>query len=148
VWLSEFALGLLYCEKVGELALEPIKIWELVDKAVSHKWSPSESQRGLEWKAAPVRDLAQSTFRIGSLLFWNSESRQEECVAVDGATPSLWIVDGQQRTTAFKVRGLCDGMDAMEVGCASNGVISIAVSLPVALRQRHLQQVMRFGNVN
>lgn len=88
------------------MALEPIKIWELVDRAVSHKWSVPEFQRGFVWKATQVRDLAESLwldFPIGSLLLWNSETQQEERVAKDGARPSLWVVDGQQRTTALAI---------------------------------------------
>jgi hypothetical protein len=42
------------------MALEPIKIWELVDRAVCHKWSVPEFQRGFVWKATQVRDLAES----------------------------------------------------------------------------------------
>lgn len=88
------------------MALEPIKIWELVDRAVSHKWSVPEFQRGFVWKATQVRDLAESLwldFPVGSLLLWNSDSQQEPRIARDGNTPSLWIVDGQQRTTALAI---------------------------------------------
>jgi hypothetical protein len=88
------------------MALEPIKIFELVDRAVAHKWSVPEFQRGFVWKATQVRDLAESLwldFPIGSLLLWNSVAEQEERVAKDGANPSLWIVDGQQRTTALAI---------------------------------------------
>jgi hypothetical protein len=88
------------------MALEPITIFELVDRAVAHKWSVPEFQRGFVWKATQVRDLAESLwldFPIGSLLLWNSASEQEERVAKDGANPSLWIVDGQQRTTALAI---------------------------------------------
>ncbi len=88
------------------MALEPIKIWELVDRAVCHKWSVPEFQRGFVWKATQVRDLAESLwldFPVGSLLLWNSDTHQEERVAKDGVTPALWIVDGQQRTTALAI---------------------------------------------
>jgi hypothetical protein len=89
------------------LAIEPIKIWELVDRAVSHNWSVPEFQRGFVWKATQVRDLAESLwldFPIGSLLLWNSAGRPgEERIARDGFKPSLWIVDGQQRTTALAI---------------------------------------------
>ena len=88
------------------MALEPIKIWELVDRAVAHKWSVPEFQRGFVWKATQVRDLAESLwldFPVGSLLLWNSELKQEERIAKDGMNPSLWIVDGQQRTTALSI---------------------------------------------
>lgn len=83
---------------------EAIKVSELVESAVSHNWSIPEFQRGFVWKATQVRDLAESLWRdypIGSLLVWNSQTPQEERVAEDGVTPSLWIVDGQQRTTAL-----------------------------------------------
>jgi len=86
------------------MALEPIKIWELVDRAVAHKWSIPEFQRGFVWKATQVRDLAESLwldYPVGSLLVWNSEQPQETKVAKDGVGPSQWIVDGQQRTTAL-----------------------------------------------
>jgi hypothetical protein len=42
-------------------------------------------------------------FPVGSLLLWNSDTHQEERVAKDGVTPALWIVDGQQRTTALAI---------------------------------------------
>ncbi|PYV67916.1 MAG: hypothetical protein DMG96_37900 [Acidobacteria bacterium] len=82
------------------------KIWELVDRAVCNKWSVPEFQRGFVWKATQVRDLAESLwldFPVGSLLLWNSDTHQEERVARDGVTPALWIVDGQQRTTALAI---------------------------------------------
>lgn len=88
------------------MALEPIKVWELVDRAVSHKWSIPEFQRGFVWKATQVRDLAESLwleFPIGSLLVWNSAAANEVKHVQDGASPSLWIVDGQQRTTALSI---------------------------------------------
>jgi hypothetical protein len=76
------------------MALEPIKIWELVDRAVCHKWSVPEFQRGFVWKATQVRDLAESLwldFPVGSLLLWNSDTHQEERVAKDGVTPALTL---------------------------------------------------------
>jgi hypothetical protein len=88
------------------MALEPIKIWELVDRAVLHKWSIPEFQRGFVWKATQVRDLAESLwldYPVGSLLVWNSEQPQETKIAKDGLGPSQWIVDGQQRTTALSI---------------------------------------------
>lgn len=88
------------------MSLEPIKIWELVDRAVLHRWSIPEFQRGFVWKATQVRDLAESLwldYPVGSLLVWNSEQPQETKVAKDGVSPSQWIVDGQQRTTALAI---------------------------------------------
>ncbi|MGH2499243.1 MAG: GmrSD restriction endonuclease domain-containing protein [Candidatus Limnocylindria bacterium] len=88
------------------MAVEQIKVHELVERAVSHRWSVPEFQRGFVWKATQVRDLAESLWRnypIGSLLLWNSNLRQEERVAKDGVAPRAWIVDGQQRTTALAI---------------------------------------------
>jgi hypothetical protein len=88
------------------MSLEPIKIWELVDRAVLHKWSIPEFQRGFVWKATQVRDLAESLwldYPVGSLLVWNSHQPQETKIAKDGVGPSQWIVDGQQRTTALAI---------------------------------------------
>jgi hypothetical protein len=89
------------------MAFEQVKVWDIVDRAVGHKWSIPEFQRGFVWKATQVRDLAESmwqNFPIGSLLVWNARNKVEEQIAVDAQTPSLWLVDGQQRTTALCVR--------------------------------------------
>jgi hypothetical protein len=90
----------------GYVAIEPIKVWELVERAVSHSWSIPEFQRGFVWKATQVRDLAESLwleFPIGSLLLWNSTGGQQVRNVEDGVAPSLWLVDGQQRTTALAI---------------------------------------------
>jgi uncharacterized protein with ParB-like and HNH nuclease domain len=88
------------------MAVEQVKVHELVDRAVGHRWSVPEFQRGFVWKATQVRDLAESLWRnypIGSLLLWNSGIQPEERVAKDGLAPGAWIVDGQQRTTALAI---------------------------------------------
>lgn len=88
------------------MAYEQTKLKELVDRAVTHRWSIPEFQRGFVWKSTQVRDLAESLwldYPIGSLLVWNSGDRTEERVAVDAQRPSQWLVDGQQRTTALCV---------------------------------------------
>ncbi len=89
------------------MAVEPnLKTWELVDRAVGHQLSVPEFQRGFVWKPTQVRDLAESLWRdypIGSLLIWNSKGSVEERVARDAQRPTLWIVDGQQRTTALSI---------------------------------------------
>jgi len=87
------------------MAVEPnLKAWELVERAVGHYLSVPEFQRGFVWKPIQVRDLAESLwldFPIGSLLIWNSSTAVEERIARDAKRPTLWIVDGQQRTTAL-----------------------------------------------
>lgn len=86
------------------MAYEGVKIRELVDRAVAHSWSIPEFQRGFVWKSTQVRDLLESLwldYPIGSLLVWNSSGPVEEQHAHDSQRPSLWVVDGQQRTTAL-----------------------------------------------
>lgn len=88
------------------MAYEQTKLLELVERAVNHKWSIPEFQRGFVWKPTQVRDLAESLwldYPIGSLLVWNSGAQAEERIAVDAQRPSQWLVDGQQRTTALCV---------------------------------------------
>jgi hypothetical protein len=87
------------------MAVNPhLKIHNLVDSAVNHELSVPEFQRGFVWKPAQARDLAESLwldYPIGSLLIWNSRIGTEERVVTDARTPSDWLVDGQQRTTAL-----------------------------------------------
>lgn len=86
------------------MAYEQVTLRELVDRSVKHAWSIPEFQRGFVWKSTQVRDLAESLwldYPIGSLLVWKSRADAEEQVAVDAQRPGLWVVDGQQRTTAM-----------------------------------------------
>src|SRR5216117_404068 len=89
------------------MAYEQTKLLELVERAVNHRWSVPEFQRGFVWKATQVRDLAESLwldYPIGSVLVWDSSSRQggvEERNVIDAQAPTKWLVDGQQRTTAL-----------------------------------------------
>jgi hypothetical protein len=86
------------------LAYEQIKVRDIVDRGVNHNWSIPEFQRGFVWKATQVRDLAESLwydYPIGSLLVWNSRGPAEEQHAHDAQRPGLWVVDGQQRSTAL-----------------------------------------------
>jgi hypothetical protein len=88
------------------VAYEQITIREIVERAVNHSWSIPEFQRGFVWKATQVRDLAESLwydYPIGSLLVWNSRNPAEEQRAVDAQKPTLWVVDGQQRSTALSI---------------------------------------------
>jgi hypothetical protein len=86
------------------MAYEQIKISDLINRAVDHKWSIPEFQRGFVWKPVQVRDLAESlwlNYPVGSLLIWNSKGGVETRTAVDSKNPSDWLVDGQQRSTAL-----------------------------------------------
>jgi hypothetical protein len=89
------------------MAYSSYKIKEIVDHAVSHAWSVPEFQRGFVWKATQVRDLAESLwlkYPVGSVLIWDSGTHKtaiEPKSVTDAKAPSLWLVDGQQRTTAL-----------------------------------------------
>lgn len=88
------------------MAYEQIQIRDIVERGVNHSWSIPEFQRGFVWKATQVRDLAESLwydYPIGSLLVWNSRGPTEEQHANDAQRPSLWVVDGQQRSTALSI---------------------------------------------
>lgn len=85
------------------MAFEQLKIREIVKQAVSKNVDIPEFQREFIWDAEQVKKLAESLYRdypVGSFLFWDSSEYQESKTA-QGAQPSLWIVDGQQRTTAL-----------------------------------------------
>lgn len=88
------------------MAYESVKIRDVVDRAVNHVWSIPEFQRGFVWKATQVRDLVESlwlNYPIGSLLVWDSGTRDvEERNVTDGVRPT-WLVDGQQRATALSI---------------------------------------------
>jgi hypothetical protein len=83
------------------------KVHEIVARAVTHDWSVPEFQRGFVWKSPQVRDLAESLwldYPVGSILLWDSTSQKnppEPRGALDGGKSNLWLVDGQQRTTAL-----------------------------------------------
>lgn len=86
------------------MAYEQVKIRDIVDRAVNHSWSIPEFQRGFVWKATQVRDLAESLwydYPIGTLLVWNGRGPAEEQHAHDAQRPGLWVVDGQQRSSAL-----------------------------------------------
>ena len=89
------------------MAYTSFKIREIVDKAISHGWGVPEFQRGFVWKSTQVRDLAESLwldYPVGSLLIWDStggSAAVQPKSVIDSKSPTLWLVDGQQRTTAL-----------------------------------------------
>jgi len=88
------------------MGLEQARVQEIVDKAVTHRWSVPEFQRGFVWTPQKVRDLIDSLWRdypVGSLLIWYGDTYGEPRNVADGRVPDAWVVDGQQRTTAFCV---------------------------------------------
>ncbi len=85
------------------MALEQLKIREIVRQAVSRNVDIPEFQREFVWDPEQVKRLAESLYRnypIGSFLLWDSSEYQESKIA-QGTQASLWIVDGQQRITAL-----------------------------------------------
>lgn len=85
------------------MAYASITIKDLVERSVNHKWSIPEFQRGFVWKATQVRDLMESLwlgYPVGTLLVWDSSGPVQTRSASDAQVPDLWVVDGQQRTTA------------------------------------------------
>lgn len=89
------------------MAYSALKSREIVENAISHAWSVPEFQRGFVWKATQVRDLAESLwldYPIGNVLIWDSAVERKpvsEKNITDGTSPTKWLVDGQQRTTAL-----------------------------------------------
>lgn len=85
------------------MALEQLKIREIVKQAVSKNMDIPEFQREFVWDAEQVKKLAESLYRdypVGSFLLWDS-SKYQEAKTAQGTQASLWIVDGQQRITAL-----------------------------------------------
>ncbi len=85
------------------MALEQLKVREIVKRAVSKDVDIPEFQREFVWDPEQVKLLAESLYRdypVGSFLLWDSSAYQESKTA-QGSQASLWIVDGQQRTTAL-----------------------------------------------
>lgn len=85
------------------MALEQLKVRDIVRQAVSKNVDIPEFQREFVWDPEQVKKLAESLYRdypVGSFLLWDSSEYQEAKTA-QGTQASLWIVDGQQRTTAL-----------------------------------------------
>jgi hypothetical protein len=85
------------------MALEQLKIHEIVRQAVGKSVDVPEFQRDFVWDPEQVKLLVESLYRdypVGSFLLWDSSEYQESKTA-RGTQASLWIVDGQQRTTAL-----------------------------------------------
>ena len=85
------------------MAIYQQKVREVVSRAVSKQVDIPEFQREFIWDPEQVKLLAESLYRnypIGSFLLWNCSAYQEAKTA-QGAEVSVWIVDGQQRTTAL-----------------------------------------------
>ena len=97
------------------MSVEPVKIWEVVQRAVAHSWSVPEFQRGFVWKAVQVRDLAESLwldYPIG-FLAGNPQPRYEVYelppgyrgwVTIMTEVPGCAPLEVRDRTTYFRIR--------------------------------------------
>ena len=79
---------------------------EIVDRAVSNDLGMPEFQRGFVWTPTKAKDLVESMvmdYPVGALLLWRQPRESGEVYGKTGdtAAPDVWIVDGQQRTTAM-----------------------------------------------
>ncbi|RKY12865.1 MAG: hypothetical protein DRP82_06280 [Planctomycetota bacterium] len=77
---------------------------EIVRDAVANHISVPEFQREFVWDNGKVRDLVDSLFRdypIGQFLVWKPPSPYGSDADEEEHRPTLWIIDGQQRATAF-----------------------------------------------
>jgi len=85
------------------MALEQLRVREIVKQAVDKSLDVPEFQREFVWDPEQVKLLAESLYRnypVGSFLLWDS-AEYTETKSAQGAQASLWIVDGQQRITAL-----------------------------------------------
>jgi len=81
-----------------------IEVHKVKEKAVYGKYDIPEFQRGFVWGPEKVKDLADSLWRkypIGTFLLWDTLEYSSPRTAEGVERERLWIVDGQQRTTAL-----------------------------------------------
>lgn len=77
---------------------------EIVDDAVAGRLDIPEFQRGFKWSPGKVRDLLDSLWRdypVGQMLTWLAPDYLQPRSAHGVSRDRLWVVDGQQRTTAL-----------------------------------------------
>lgn len=80
---------------------EPIH--RLIDKAVSGQIDLPEIQRGFVWTKHQVEELMDSILKrypLGSILVWDI-GNYTQGKYINEKIPKEWIIDGQQRITAF-----------------------------------------------
>jgi hypothetical protein len=77
---------------------------EIVDQAVRGTYDIPEFQRGFVWSPEKVKNLLDSLCReypMGSILCWRATDYGSARTTASAEGNRLWIVDGQQRTTAL-----------------------------------------------
>ena len=88
------------------MAIQQYSVREIVDRAVSNGFGMPEFQRGFVWTPAKVQEMVVSLFQdypIGAMLLWRQPSDDAPAPgrAADASPPEVWVIDGQQRTTAM-----------------------------------------------
>ena len=88
------------------MAIHQYTIRDIVDRAVSNKFGMPEFQRNFIWTPTKVMGLVDSLFSdypVGTLLLWREPTGQAPATprTADANTTDVWVVDGQQRTTAL-----------------------------------------------
>ncbi len=76
----------------------------LVERAVLGQFDIPEFQRDFVWRPDQVKSLVDSLYHdypIGQILTWDSPEAAGSRGPVDARDQKLWLVDGQQRTTAL-----------------------------------------------
>ena len=77
---------------------------EIVEDAIAGRFDIPEFQRGFVWSPDKVKNLLDSLCRnypLGSVLSWQATDYDSQRGAAGTGTQRIWIVDGQQRTTAL-----------------------------------------------
>jgi uncharacterized protein DUF262 len=85
------------------MGLDSVPLQNLVESAVLGRLDIPEFQRGFVWRPDQVRALVDSLYRdypIGLILAWDRPEYGSGRATTEGASAKLWLVDGQQRTTA------------------------------------------------
>jgi hypothetical protein len=86
------------------MSFTTIPIRELVDQAVEGRLDIPEFQRDFVWRPDQVRALVDSLYRdypIGQILTWTNPSYAAPRGPSGTPASRVWLVDGQQRTTAL-----------------------------------------------
>ena len=86
------------------MSFTTIPIRELVDQAVQGRLDIPEFQRDFVWRPDQVRALVDSLYRdypIGQILTWTNPGYTAPRGPSGTSTARVWLVDGQQRTTAL-----------------------------------------------
>ncbi len=86
------------------MAHSAVKPSDLIKRAVSGELDIPEFQRGFVWSPEKVKNLLDSLCRdypLGAILCWRADDYESARTVASANNQRLWVVDGQQRTTAL-----------------------------------------------